>query len=207
MPISARCWGWAFPTYHAMPTRRAGPAAPISASRRPATPSCRCIPAIEFGGESSVGGEGTLLRHFVRVGMTQFLGSNERQVTASLEGAPLGHSAFHGHHPQRKNLRRSGHWRRYPAQERHHRSPGIQWSVLEQQHHPCAWREDCHAFLIAPSARSSAPGTEAPMKTARYLASPSFTPPALSGPGCCSPAEEFLTSNGGTGRRLRTARC
>jgi hypothetical protein len=51
-------------------------------------------PAIEFGGESSVGGEGTLLRHFVRVGMTQFLGSNERQVTASLEGAPSGIQPF-----------------------------------------------------------------------------------------------------------------
>ncbi|UCV28774.1 autotransporter outer membrane beta-barrel domain-containing protein [Ferribacterium limneticum] len=51
-------------------------------------------PAIEFGGENSVGGEGTLLRHYVRVGMTQFLGSNERHVTASLEGAPSGVQPF-----------------------------------------------------------------------------------------------------------------
>ena len=26
MPISARCWGWAFPTYHAMPSEESGPA-------------------------------------------------------------------------------------------------------------------------------------------------------------------------------------
>lgn len=51
-------------------------------------------PAIEFGGENSIGGEGTLLRHFVRVGMTQFLGSSEHHVTASLEGAPSGIQPF-----------------------------------------------------------------------------------------------------------------
>ena len=60
---------------------------------------------------------------------------------------------------------------------------------IEQQHHPCAWREDCHAaFLIAPS-RSSAQG-QAPMKTARYLVSPSFPPPPFQRSGLLfSPAE------------------
>ncbi|MDP3538549.1 MAG: hypothetical protein Q8S26_07570 [Azonexus sp.] len=51
-------------------------------------------PAIEFGGEHGIGDEGTLLRHFVRVGMTRFLGSNDRNFTASMEGAPSGVPAF-----------------------------------------------------------------------------------------------------------------
>lgn len=51
-------------------------------------------PAIELGGESRFGADGTLLRHYVRIGMTQFLGSNERNVTASLEGAPSGIQPF-----------------------------------------------------------------------------------------------------------------
>ncbi|NTV69665.1 MAG: hypothetical protein HGA71_05900 [Azonexaceae bacterium] len=51
-------------------------------------------PAVEFGGESGIGDEGTLLRHFIRVGATHFLGSNERHITASLEGAPAGIEPF-----------------------------------------------------------------------------------------------------------------
>jgi len=51
-------------------------------------------PAIEFGGESGIGSEGTLLRHFLRIGITHYPGSNERQVTASLEGAPAGIEPF-----------------------------------------------------------------------------------------------------------------
>ena len=51
-------------------------------------------PAIEFGGERAVGGEGSLLRHFVRVGLTQFLGSADRHFTASFEGAPAGVAPF-----------------------------------------------------------------------------------------------------------------
>ena len=51
-------------------------------------------PAVEFGGERSIGDEGTLLRHYLRVGMTQLLGSNEQNVTASLEGAPSGVAPF-----------------------------------------------------------------------------------------------------------------
>ncbi|MBS1143221.1 MAG: Outer rane autotransporter barrel [Proteobacteria bacterium] len=51
-------------------------------------------PAVEFGGEFGMGGEGTLLRHFIRLGATHFLGSNERRITASLEGAPAGVEPF-----------------------------------------------------------------------------------------------------------------
>lgn len=51
-------------------------------------------PALEFGGEFGIGGKGTLLRHFVRVGLTHFLGNNEQHVTASLEGAPAGVEPF-----------------------------------------------------------------------------------------------------------------
>lgn len=51
-------------------------------------------PAVEFGGERCIGDEGTLLRHYLRVGITQLLGSNERNFTASLEGAPSGVAPF-----------------------------------------------------------------------------------------------------------------
>ncbi len=51
-------------------------------------------PAIEFGGETPVGGEGTLLRHFARLGLTHFLNSPEQQFTASFEGAPAGVAPF-----------------------------------------------------------------------------------------------------------------
>ena len=51
-------------------------------------------PAMELGGEFGVGGDGMRLRHFVRIGLTHFLGSNERHVTASLEGAPTGVEPF-----------------------------------------------------------------------------------------------------------------
>ncbi|MBI2276090.1 MAG: autotransporter domain-containing protein [Dechloromonas sp.] len=51
-------------------------------------------PAIEFGGERSIGNEGTLIRHYLRVGMTQLLGSANRNFTASLEGAPSGVAPF-----------------------------------------------------------------------------------------------------------------
>jgi len=51
-------------------------------------------PAVEFGGEFGIGEEGTLLRHFIRVGATHFLGNNERRITASLEGAPAGIEPF-----------------------------------------------------------------------------------------------------------------
>jgi hypothetical protein len=51
-------------------------------------------PAIELGGENRFGAEGTLLRHYVRIGMTQFVGTGERNLTASLEGAPSGVQAF-----------------------------------------------------------------------------------------------------------------
>ncbi|KAB2923235.1 MAG: autotransporter domain-containing protein [Dechloromonas sp.] len=51
-------------------------------------------PAIEFGGERRIGDEGSLLRHFVRLGITHFLGSNERRLSARLEGAPAGVEPF-----------------------------------------------------------------------------------------------------------------
>lgn len=51
-------------------------------------------PAIEFGGERPFGDEGSLLRHFVRLGITHFLGSNEQRLKARLEGAPAGIEPF-----------------------------------------------------------------------------------------------------------------
>jgi len=50
-------------------------------------------PAVEVGGERSLG-DGTLLRPYLRLGLTRFLTDNDRQVTASLESAPAGVEPF-----------------------------------------------------------------------------------------------------------------
>jgi outer membrane autotransporter protein len=50
-------------------------------------------PAVEFGAERNLV-DGELLRHYLRVGITHFLTNNERQVTASFEGAPVGVEPF-----------------------------------------------------------------------------------------------------------------
>ena len=51
-------------------------------------------PAIEFGGENKIGQDGTLLRHYIRLGLSHILGDNERKTTASLQGAPSGVEPF-----------------------------------------------------------------------------------------------------------------
>ncbi len=51
-------------------------------------------PAIEFGSERKWGGEGTLLRQYLRLGLTHFLGNNDWHITASLQGAPAGVEPF-----------------------------------------------------------------------------------------------------------------
>jgi outer membrane autotransporter protein len=50
-------------------------------------------PAIEFGGERRLN-NGGLLRPYVRIGVTRFLTDNDRQITATLQGAPAGVAPF-----------------------------------------------------------------------------------------------------------------
>ena len=50
-------------------------------------------PAVEFGGERKLE-DGSLLRPYLRVGMTHYLTPNERKITASLQGAPEGVAPF-----------------------------------------------------------------------------------------------------------------
>lgn len=51
-------------------------------------------PAIEFGRENKFGSEGTLLRQYLRLGVTHFLGGHEQHFTSSLQGAPAGVAPF-----------------------------------------------------------------------------------------------------------------
>lgn len=50
-------------------------------------------PAIEFGGEHALE-DSTLLRPYLRLGLTRFLSDNDRHITASLQGAPAGVEPF-----------------------------------------------------------------------------------------------------------------
>jgi hypothetical protein len=50
-------------------------------------------PAVEFGGERQLR-DGSLLRPHLRVGVTHYLGSNDRKITAIMQGAPEGVTPF-----------------------------------------------------------------------------------------------------------------
>ncbi|WP_294262542.1 autotransporter outer membrane beta-barrel domain-containing protein [Propionivibrio sp.] len=62
-------------------------------------------PAIEFGGEHALE-DSTLLRPYLRLGLTRFLSDNDRHITASLQGAPAGVEPLHGSHQVGQYLRR-----------------------------------------------------------------------------------------------------
>lgn len=51
-------------------------------------------PAMEFGSEHRIGAAGTLLRHYVQLGLTHFLSRPNGQVTATLQSAPAGVAPF-----------------------------------------------------------------------------------------------------------------